>query len=91
MALQYHNIIITAARADHKGVVDVEDNQSWKQLKIRAVPLIQYMGIGMEGLQKMLEEFQAENNGIVIPTQVRWLANPHTIRERRQNQKIAAS
>jgi hypothetical protein len=30
-----------------------------------------------------------ENNGIVIPTQVRWLANPRTLRERRQNGEIA--
>jgi hypothetical protein len=27
----------------------------------------------------------------VIPTHVRWLANPHTIRERRQKGEIAAS
>ena len=32
-----------------------------------------------------------ENEGIAIPTQVRLLANPRTIRERRQNAKIAAS
>ena len=32
-----------------------------------------------------------KNEGIVIPTQVRWLANPRTIRERRQNREIAAS
>jgi len=37
------------------------------------------------------EEIEAENEGIVIPTQVRWLANPRTISERRQNGEIAAS
>jgi hypothetical protein len=42
-------------------------------------------------LQKMREEFKADNKGIAIPTQVRWLANPGTIRERRQNGQIAAS
>ena len=36
-------------------------------------------------------EFKAENEGIAIPTQMRWLANPLTIRERRQNEEIAAS
>jgi hypothetical protein len=91
MALQYRDIIITAARTVDKGVVDVEENESWERLKIHAVPLIRYMGKGTEGLQKMREEFEAENEGIVIPTQVRWLANPRTIRERRQNGEIAAS
>jgi hypothetical protein len=49
------------------------------------------MGKGREGLQKMRDEFEAENEGIVIPTPVRWLTNPPTIRERRQNGEIAAS
>jgi len=38
----------------------------------------------------MREESEAENEGIVIATQVMWLANPRTIRERRQNGEIAA-
>jgi len=91
MALHYRDIIITAARMVDKGVVDVEENESWERLKIHAVPLIRYMGKGTEGLQQMRDEFQAENQGIVIPTQVRWLAYPRTIRERRQNAEIAAS
>jgi hypothetical protein len=33
----------------------------------------------------MREEFDAENEGIVIPTQVRWLPNYSKIREKRQN------
>ena len=91
MALQYRDIIITAARTVNKGVVDVEENESWERLKIHAVPLIRYMGKGTEGLRKMREEFEAENEGIVIRTQVRRLANPRTIRERRQKGEIAAS
>jgi hypothetical protein len=46
---------------------------------------------GTKGLHMMREEFEAENEGIVIPTQMRWQANPHTIRERRQNGEIDAS
>jgi hypothetical protein len=91
MALMYRDVIITAARTVDKGVIDVEENESWERLKIHAVPLVRYMGKGTEGLQKMREEFEAENEGIAIPTQVRWLANPRTIRERRQNGEIAAS
>jgi hypothetical protein len=91
MALRYSNIIITAARTIDKGVVDVEENESWERLKIHAVPLVRYMGKGREGLQKMREEFEAENEGVAIPTQVWWLGNPRAIRERRQNGEIAAS
>jgi hypothetical protein len=46
---------------------------------------------GIEGLQKKLEEFEAEREGVAIPTHVRWLANPCTIMERRQTREIAAS
>jgi len=91
MALQYRNIIIMAAKTVDKGVVDVEENEPWERMKIHAVPLVLYMGKGTDGLQKMREEFEAENEGVVIPAQVRWLANLHTIRERRQNRAIAAS
>jgi hypothetical protein len=49
------------------------------------------MGNNTEGLQKMRQEFEPENEGIAIPTQVRWLANPRTIRERRQNGDIVVS
>jgi len=91
MAMRYCNIIITAARTVDKAVMDVEENETWERLKIHAVPLMWYMGIGTEGLQKMQEEFEVEKEGIVIPTQVRWLENPRTIREQRQNREIPAS
>jgi len=53
MAVRYRDIIITAARTVDTGVVDDEDNESRDRLKINAVPLMQYMGKGTEGLQKM--------------------------------------
>jgi len=91
MAMQYRDIIITAVRTVDRAVVDVEDNETWERLKIHAVPLVRYMGNGTEGLQKMREEFETENQGITVATQVRWLANPRTNMERRQNGVIAAS
>jgi len=91
MALQYGDIIITAVRTVDRGVVDVEENETRERRKIHAVPHVRYMGKGTEGLQRMREEFEAETEGIAIPTQVRWVANPHTIRERRQNGEIASS
>jgi len=91
MVLQYCDIIIIPARMIDKGVMDVEENESWEMLNIHAVPLVRYMGKGTDGLQKMQEECEVENECIVIPTQVRWLANPSTIMEWRQNGEIATS
>jgi len=83
MPLKYYDIIIPGARSVEKGVVDVIENESWERLKIDTVRLKQYIGKGTEGLQKMREEFEAEHDGIVIPTQLTWQANPRTIRERK--------
>jgi hypothetical protein len=91
MALQYHEIILTAVRTIKKCIVDVEENESWERLKIRPVPLVRYMGKGTECLQKMQEQFDAENEGIVISTQAWWLVNPRTLRERGENREIATS
>jgi len=77
--LFYRDIIITAARTFDKGVIDIEEKESWESLNIHAVPLMRYIGKGMEGLLKIAEEFQAEKEGIKIPTHIRWLANPCTI------------
>jgi hypothetical protein len=91
MALQGCDIIITAARTVDKRVVDVEENESRETIMIHAVPHIGYTGIGTDVLRKQRDEFKAENAGIVIPTQVRWLANPRTVRDGRHNGEIAAS
>jgi len=91
MALLYRAIIIKAARSVDKGIIDVEGNESWKRLKIHTVPLVRYMGKGTDGLQKMKEEIQAENEAVAIPAEVRWLSNPRIIREREQRGEIKAS
>jgi len=89
MAKRYSDIIITAAWTVNKGVVDVKENKTWKRLKIHAVSLVWYMGKGTDGLQQMREESEAEKVRIAIPAQVRWLANPGTITERRKNGELA--
>jgi hypothetical protein len=91
MALIYRDVIITAARTVDNGVIDVEENESWERFKIHTVPLVRYMGKATEGLQKMRDEIHAENEGVTVPVQVRWLASPHSIEERRQKGEISAS
>ena len=91
MALLYRDIIIKGTRSVDKRIIDVERNESWERLKIHSVLLVRFMGKGTEGLQKMREEIQAENEGVVIPAQVRWLSNPRTTQLREQRGDIKAS
>jgi len=90
MALLYRDIIIKAARSVDKAIIDVEGNESWERLTIHTVPLVRYIGKGTKGLQRR-EEIQAENEGVAIPAQVRWLSNPRIIRESEQRGEIKAS
>jgi hypothetical protein len=91
IAMRYRDIIMTAARTVDRGVVDVEANETWGRLMIHWVPLVRYMGKGTEGRQKTRVEFEGENEGITMPTKVRWLENSRSNRERRQNGEITVS
>jgi hypothetical protein len=91
MAMMYRDCINTAACTMYNGVINVEETESWERLKINAMPLVGYIGKSTEGLQKMGEQFEMGNEGIAIPTQVRRLANPCTIKQRRHNCEIPAS
>jgi len=51
----YRNVDITTACTVNKAVNDVRANTSWERLKIHAVPLVRYMGKGVECLKKMRE------------------------------------
>jgi hypothetical protein len=70
ISMQCRDMIIWAARTVDRGVLDVEVTTPWQRLKIHAVPLVWYMEKTIEGLSKIREEFEEENEGIPIPTQV---------------------
>jgi len=55
MAQIYRSVNITTACTVTKVVIDVRENKSWDRLKIHAVPLVRYMGKGIECLKKMQE------------------------------------
>jgi hypothetical protein len=74
-ALRYCDIIITAARTVHIGVLAVAENESWERLMIHTAPLVRFMGDDTECLQTSRGEFEAENEGEAFPTKVRWRAN----------------
>jgi len=80
--------MITAAWMVDKEVVVVNENESSERVKIHAAPAVRYRGTGLEGLQKMGEEFEAENEGMKIPTRGWLMANRRTIKERMQKDKL---
>jgi len=89
MALLYRAISNTAEKSVSKGIIDVEGNKCLESLTMHTVPLVRCMGKGTKGQQKMMEENQAEIEGVAIPAQVRWLSNPSimTVREQREETK----
>jgi hypothetical protein len=91
MALMYCDVIITLARTADRGVIDVQEKESWEWPKIHAVPLVRCMGKGIEGLQNMQHKIYTENEGVEVPVQVQQLASPHSIQERLQKGKISAA
>jgi hypothetical protein len=76
----YRDVIITAGRKVDKGVIDVEQHRFGERIRIHSVPLVRYMGEGTDSLQKMRDDFTAENEGITLPIHVPGLTNPRTIR-----------
>ena len=91
MILIYRDVIISAKRTVDKGVIDVAETESWETLTVHGVQHMRNMGNGTEGRQKMPDEIQAEDKGVMVSVQVRWLASPHTIKEGRQIGEISAS
>ena len=50
MALAYRDVIINAAHRVNKGVINVEENESWETLIVHAVPLVRYISKDRKGL-----------------------------------------
>jgi hypothetical protein len=82
IAFLYRDNIIKASRSVDKGIIDLEGNESLERLTIDTVPLVRYMGKGTQALHNVRIAIQAENEGVAIPAQLRWLSNAGIIRQR---------
>ena len=58
-------------------ISDIFPQQRWKWIRIHNIPLERYMG-GGGGLKKLREELEAENAGVRVPAEVRWLSGAKT-------------
>jgi len=84
MALLYRDMIIKAARSVFNGPINWEGNESGESLKIHTVSLVRHMCKCTEALQEMRERIPAENEGVAMTAQVRWLSKPHVIKKMEQ-------
>ena len=71
---KYRDAMVTAARKIDGGITDILPNENWTTLKLCKVPLRLYGN--HEDLQILREEIEAENQGVTIPTNPRWIASP---------------
>jgi len=66
MLIRYREIEIKAARKVDAGIVDIETNELWERVKMHGVNFVRYLGKKTGGgLEKLRQELQAENEGVV--------------------------
>jgi hypothetical protein len=63
------DIDLKAARLIDSSIYDLDENNTWTQIKVHNISLEHYVWRGSLGQLK--EEIQAENSGIIIPGPVR--------------------
>ena len=79
-----------AARVVNSCITDIAPQQKWKWVRIH-ISLTHYIGgVRDGGLRKLREELEAENSGVHIPAQIRWLGGAK-IRARFQANKDGSS
>ena len=74
--------IETAVRAVDPRVVGLEAKKSWWWIKAHAIPMARYLGRGTNGTETLREELEAENEGIQVPSSVRWLSGVPSVKVR---------
>ena len=89
--LQHHDVVLKAARTVDASIVDIVVQQKWMWTRIHNISLTRYMGKERDGgLRKLREELEAENSGIQIPAEIRWLGGAK-VRAHFQERKEGAS
>ena len=69
--LQHRDMVLKAARTADTSISDIRPSQRRKWIRIHNLSLHRYMRKG--GLSQLREELGAENGGVDIPAEVRWL------------------
>ena len=84
-------MVLKEARTVDASITDIAVQQRWKWARIHNISLTRYMGKdGDGGLRKLREELEAENSGVHIPAEIRWLGGAK-VRARFQEKKDGSS
>ena len=72
--LEHRDTVPRAARLVNSCITGLIPQQRWKWIRIHNISLTRYMGKARDGgLVKLREEFEAENGGVHILAEIRWL------------------
>jgi hypothetical protein len=92
MLIRYREIVIKAARKVDAGIVDIETNELWERVKMHGVNFDRYLGKKTGGgLEKLRQELQAENEGVVLPLAISWIGGPKDVQNKKGDGKKASS
>ena len=83
--------MLKAARTVDFSISGITAQQKWMWTHIHNISLTRYMGKEKDGgLRKLREELEAENSGVQIPAEIRWLGGAK-VRARFQERREGAS
>jgi len=92
MLIRFREVVIRAARKVDAGIVDIETNEHWERVRMHGVNFDRYLGKKTGGgLQKLRQELQAENEGVVLPLAINWIGGPKDAQKRKEEEKKASS
>jgi len=92
MLIRFREIVIKAARKVDAGIVDIETNELWERVKMHGVNFDRYLGKKTGGgLEKLRQELQAENEGVVLPLAINWIGGPKDVQKKKAEGKKASS
>jgi len=92
MLIRYRKIVMKAARKVDAGIVDIETNELWERVKMHGLNFDRYLGKKTGGgLEKLRQELQAENEGVVLPLAFNWIGGPKDVQKKKAEGKKASS
>jgi hypothetical protein len=90
--IRYREIVIKAARKVNAGIVDIETQELWEKVKMHGVNFDRYLGKKTRGgLEKLKQELQAENEGVVLPLAISWIQGPKDVQKKKMEGKRAST
>jgi len=92
MLIRYREIVIKVARKVDAGIVDIETSELWERVKMHGINFDRYLGKKTGGgLEKLRQELQAENEGVVLPLAISWIGGPKDVYKKKVEGKKASS